>query len=554
MLELLTLKDFVIVSSLAIEAEPGLTCLTGETGAGKSILIDALEFVLGARGDPGVIREGCQRAEACAQFTVVPRARVWLENAGFEECETLIVRRTIDLKGRSRGWINATPVTVGQLRELGERLVDIHGQHAHQSLLKTAYQTQLVDGFGATRAQRAAVRDAWLAWQHRLRLLTEATEDQEKLQSEAERLGWINEVYEELHPEPGEWERLGDEHRLLSNGAQIVSSIRTALDDLSESEASASTLVARAQQALAAAGRFDETCAQYESALAQAAAVIEDTARDLARHLERMDLDEDRLAEIDERLNSYWRVSRKFHRTPEELCTHWQETRERLRQIELAGDIEGLRKAEAESRRAYQQEAARLTQARTAAARKLSEAVTAEMQTLAMAGGRLEIALRPCEPRASGVESCEFLVSGHAGATPRPLTKVASGGELARISLAIAVITAQITPVPTLIFDEVDTGIGGAVAEVVGRLLRRLGATRQVLCVTHLPQVAACAHQQWQVHKETHDNVTTSSLKVLDHDERVAEIARMMGGRVITEATRTTAAELIAGAAREDGS
>lgn len=554
MLELLTLKDFVIVSSLAIEAEPGLTCLTGETGAGKSILIDALEFVLGARGDPGVIREGCQRAEACAQFTVVPRARAWLENAGFEECETLIVRRTIDLKGRSRGWINATPVTVGQLRELGERLVDIHGQHAHQSLLKTAYQTQLVDGFGATRAQRAAVRDAWLAWQHRLRLLTEATEDQEKLQSEAERLGWINEVYEELHPEPGEWERLGDEHRLLSNGAQIVSSIRTALDDLSESEASASTLVARAQQALAAAGRFDETCAQYESALAQAAAVIEDTARDLARHLERMDLDEDRLAEIDERLNSYWRVSRKFHRTPEELCAHWQETRERLRQIELAGDIEGLRKAEAESRRAYQQEAARLTQARTAAARKLSEAVTAEMQTLAMAGGRLEIALRPCEPRASGVESCEFLVSGHAGATPRPLTKVASGGELARISLAIAVITAQITPVPTLIFDEVDTGIGGAVAEVVGRLLRRLGATRQVLCVTHLPQVAACAHQQWQVHKETHDNVTTSSLKVLDHDERVAEIARMMGGRVITEATRTTAAELIAGAAREDGS
>ena len=552
MLQSLYLENIALIEKLGIELFPGFNVLTGETGAGKSILIDALQFVLGARGDPDVIREGCQRTEVCAQFTVVPRARSWLQNAGFEECDSVLLRRTIDVKGRSRAWINATPVTVGQMREIGERLVDIHGQHAHQSLLKPAYQTQLVDGFGATKAQRIAVRDAWLAWQHRLHLLTEATEDQEKLQAEAERLGWINEVYEELNPQEGEWEKLGEEHKLLSNGAEILSSIRSALNDLREGDENASHLVTSAQQALSQAARFDERCLEYETALAQAAAIIEDTARDVAHHLDRIDLDEDRLSEIDERLNNYWKVSRKFHRTPEELYAHWQETRERLHQIELTTDIEALKKSEAESRETYMNEAAKLTLARREAAERLSKAVTAEMQSLAMAGGRLEIALHPCEPRASGVESCEFLVSGHAGATPRPLIKVASGGELARISLAIAVITAQITPVPTLIFDEVDTGIGGAVAEVVGRLLRRLGATRQVLCVTHLPQVAACAHQQWLVQKHTDDGVTTSSLKPLTSDERVAEIARMMGGRVITQATLTTAAELIANAAREE--
>lgn len=552
MLELLTLKDFVIVSSLDIEAEKGLTCLTGETGAGKSILIDALEFVLGARGDPSVIREGALRTEVCAQFTVVARARSWLQNAGFDECDTVLLRRTIDTKGRSRAWINATPVTISQMRELGERLVDIHGQHAHQSLLKPAYQTQLVDGFGATKALRTAVRDAWLAWQHRLRLLTEATEDQEKLQAEAERLGWINEVYEELQPQDGEWEKISEEHQLLSNSADIVLNIRNALDCLREGQVSASQLVSTAQTELAAAARFDESCSQFEAALSQAAAIIDDTARDVSHHLDRFDVDEEHFAEIDERLNSYWRVSRKFHRTPEELYAHWQETRERLHQIELTSDIEALKKAELQCKKAYLEQAAKLTQARREAAARLSAAVTAEMQTLSMAGGKLEIALNPCELRASGVESCEFLVSGHAGATPRPLIKVASGGELARISLAIAVITAQITPVPTLIFDEVDTGIGGAVAEVVGRLLRRLGNTRQVLCVTHLPQVAACAHQQWLVHKHTENNVTTSSLKLLSPQERVSEIARMMGGRVITEATLTTAAELIDNAAKDN--
>ncbi len=545
MLQLLSLKDFVIVPFLNIEATEGLTCLTGETGAGKSILIDALELVLGARSDTGLIREGAERTEVCAEFGVGTRAKNWLAAAGLEVSDTVIVRRTIDVKGRSRAWINATPVTISQIKELGERLVDIHGQHAHQSLLKPAYQMQLVDGFGATKPLRIAVRDAWLTWQHKLNLLIEATEDRERLQAEAERLNWINEVFEELNPHEGEWEKLSEEHKLLSNSADILTNIRAALENLREGSDNAGRRVTLAQNELSQAAKFDEACHEFAHALGQAAAIIDDTAREISHHLDHFDVDEDKLAEIDERLNLYWKISRKFRRAPEELFNYWTETKERLDQIEQTSDIEALKRSETQAKEAYLTEAAKLTEARRQAAAKLSQAVTTEMQTLSMAGGRLEIALNSCEPRATGVESCEFLVSGHAGATPRALTKVASGGELARISLAISVITAQITPVPTLIFDEVDSGIGGAVAEVVGRMLRRLGQTRQVLCVTHLPQVAACAHQQWLVHKQTTDGVTTSSLTELSDNERISEIARMMGGRVITDATLKTASELI---------
>ncbi len=552
MLELLTLKDFVIVPSLIVEAGAGLTCLTGETGAGKSILIDALELVLGARSDTGLIREGAQRTEVCAEFSVTPRVRKWLAGAGLDESDTVILRRTVDIKGRSRAWINATPVTVAQIRELGERLVDIHGQHAHQSLLKTAYQLQLVDGFGATQPLRLSVREAWLQWQERLRLLHQATQDTERLQAEAERLGWINELFEELDPKEGEWEELSREHSLLSNGAEIVGHIRSAAEALSESEASAVSLAMKAQSDLAAAARFDETLAQYGESLSEAAAILEDVSRDISHHLDKFNVDESRFAEIDERLSMYWRLSKKLHRAPEELCSYREEIRARLEELAENADIEALQECEAQAKEVFLKRAASLTQARTKAAGELSAAVTAEMQKLSMTGGRLEIRLPACEAWAGGLERCEFLVSGHAGATPRPLTKVASGGELARISLAIAVITAQITPVPTLIFDEVDSGIGGAVAEVVGRLLRKLGATRQVLCVTHLPQVAACAHNQWLVQKHTENGVTTSSLRPLTREERIREIARMAGGLQITDATLQAAQELIESAARED--
>lgn len=552
MLELLSLKDFVIVPSLAAEASSGLTCLTGETGAGKSILIDALELVLGARSDTGLIREGAERTEVCAEFDVTPRVKKWLTSAGLDESDTVILRRTVDVKGRSRAWINATPVTITQMRELGERLVDIHGQHAHQSLLKTSHQLQLVDGFGNTQPLRLAVREAWVDWQERARVLRQATQDTERLQAEAERLGWISELFDELDPQEGQWEELSKEHALLSNSAEIVGHIRAASVALSQGDVSAVSLTTQAQAELSAAAKFDPSLAQYEESLSEAAAVLDDISRDISRHLDAFNVDENRFSEIDERLSMYWKLSKKLHRAPEELYEYRQEVRSRLEKLTENADVELLQKAEQKAREVFMKRAAALTQARVKAAQELSQAVTEQMQHLAMTGGRLEITLPACEPWAGGLERCEFLVSGHAGATPRPLTKVASGGELARISLAIAVITAQITPVPTLIFDEVDSGIGGAVAEVVGRLLRRLGENRQVLCVTHLPQVAACAHQQWLVQKQSHDNVTTSSLKPLTDKERIREIARMAGGLQITEATLQAAQELIESARRSD--
>lgn len=553
MLQLLSLKDFVIVPSLVVEASSGLTCLTGETGAGKSILIDALELVLGARSDTGLIREGAQRTEVCAEFDVTPRVKKWLSSAGLDETDIVILRRTVDIKGRSRAWINATPVTVSQIRELGERLVDIHGQHAHQSLLKTSYQLQLVDGFGGTQPLRLAVREAWLEWQERVRLLNQATQNVEQQQAEAERLGWINELFDELDPREGQWEELSKEHSLLSNGAEIVSHIRAATDALSQGDVTAVGLTMQAQADLSAAAKFDPELAQYEESLSEASAILEDISRDLSHHLDRFNVDESRFAEIDERLSMYWKLSRKLHRAPEDLFAYRLEVKARLEELAENADIELLEENEKRAKEVFLKRAAALTQARMKAAQDLSKAVTDEMQHLSMTGGCLQITLPKCDPWAGGMERCEFLVSGHAGATPRPLTKVASGGELARISLAIAVITAQITPVPTLIFDEVDSGIGGAVAEVVGRLLRRLGHNRQVLCVTHLPQVAACANNQWLVQKETHDEVTTSSLRPLSDEERIREIARMAGGLQITDATLKSAQELIESAKRADG-
>ncbi len=550
MLTLLHLKDFVIVEELTVEVGPGLTCLTGETGAGKSILIDALELVLGARSDTALIREGAQKTEVSAEFTLDEAIQKWLQSAQIDAVDTVLLRRTVDASGRSRCWINGVVVTVTQMHELGELLLDIHGQHAHQSLLKTAFQLRLVDGYAQDEELLNAVRIDYRIWQGAKKRLAKAIDDKEKIAAETERLTWTLELLNELSPKEGEYEEVSAEHTRLSNTADIAESVQNALENLSDGEVTVSALLNKAQSDLNHAGQFDAHFAELANTLTEASSIVDEVVREASHQLGRSNPDQETLEALDERLNAYWRLAKKFNRPPEELHLFLEETQKRLHEIEEASDLEALEKEVKATESSYKTKATCLTKVREVAAKKLSYAVTAQMQLLAMQGGKLEIALCPADPWSDGLERCEFLVAGHAGATPRALTKVASGGELARISLAIAVVTAALTPVGTLIFDEVDSGIGGAVAEVVGLLLRRLGKTRQVLCVTHLPQVASSANTQWQVTKTTTNGTTRSTLKVLDDAERVEEIARMLGGIEITDVTRKAAYEMLTHASK----
>ena len=546
MLTTLSLRDFVIVDSLSLDVSRGFTVLTGETGAGKSILIDALELVLGGRADAGVVREGCDRANIVAEFSVTKRTRAWLESNELHlEDDSLMIRRTVDSHGRSRAWVNGIAVTVSQLRELGETLIDVHGQHAHQSLLKPVYQLKLLDDHAGTQSERQAVKKAYTEWQTAKKQLDDATANADALAEKAERLSWMIEDLEVLAPKKGEWEALNLDHKRLAHGVAITDGLGAALQSLTEGESSVSTALSAVHGKLSALTRYDERLSDMVSTLGTAIDLVEEAARDVSRYLDRCDLDTESFERVDRRVAQYFELSRKFRTEPECLWELLESSRRKLQSLTGKKDVEALRQTERFARAAYDQAAKCLTDARFQGAKKLSEAVTKEMQTLAMKGACLEVSLIPNPPSSGGSEHCEFLIAGHAGVLPRPLIKVASGGELARISLAIAVITAAETPVPTLIFDEVDSGIGGATAEVVGRLLHRLGESRQVLCVTHLPQVASCGDSHWRVEKMTVNNRTLSSVKTLQSEDRVFEIARMIAGVEISKKTLDVAEELL---------
>ena len=546
MLTTLSLRDFVIVDSLSLDVSRGFTVLTGETGAGKSILIDALELVLGGRADAGVVREGCDRANIVAEFSVTKRTRAWLESNELHlEDDSLMIRRTVDSHGRSRAWVNGIAVTVSQLRELGETLIDVHGQHAHQSLLKPVYQLKLLDDHAGTQSERQAVKKAYTEWQTSKKQLDDATANADALAEKAERLSWMIEDLEVLAPKKGEWEALNLDHKRLAHGVAITDGLGAALQSLTEGESSVSTALSAVHGKLSALTRYDERLSDMVSTLGTAIDLVEEAARDVSRYLDRCDLDTESFERVDRRVAQYFELSRKFRTEPECLWELLESSRRKLQSLTGKKDVEALRQTERFARAAYDQAAKCLTDARFQGAKKLSEAVTKEMQTLAMKGACLEVSLIPNPPSSGGSEHCEFLIAGHAGVLPRPLIKVASGGELARISLAIAVITAAETPVPTLIFDEVDSGIGGATAEVVGRLLHRLGESRQVLCVTHLPQVASCGDSHWRVEKMTVNNRTLSSVKTLQSEDRVFEIARMIAGVEISQKTLDVAEELL---------
>lgn len=538
----LILRDFVIVDELEVELGDGFTVLTGETGAGKSILIDALQLALGNRSDATVVREGCAKADITAEFDLEPNLpsalKQWLEASGLEINEpdaSLLLRRVIDAQGKSRAWINGRPATVTQLRELAEWLVDIHGQHAWQSLTRPEAVRQLLDAHAGVDAQ--ALTQAWQARKHAQQALAEARQRQASLDQERERLQWQIAELSKLNPGPQEWDALNEEHGVLSHGQAILAASRQALEAVSEADNSADERLGQAVDQLQDVAHLLPSLANAIEVLRGAQAQIQDAARKLKGVLSHMELDPTRLAELDTRLSEWLGQARRHRRQPAELPALLEGWKHELAVLEAATDLDALQRQAEQAHQAWLKQAQAASRRREQTAPRLSEAVSAAMQELGMSGGRFEVALIPQDaPHAGGLESVEFRVAGHAGSTPKPLGKVASGGELSRLALAIAVTTSQ-TRQPastangiTLIFDEIDSGVGGQVADTVGRLMQRLGEHHQVMAVTHLAQVAACAHHHLVVSKRLHHGQTLSDIRTVDGDARVSELARMLGG------------------------
>ena len=545
MLRRLSLRDFVIVAELEVEFDAGFSVLTGETGAGKSILVDALQLALGGRGDAGVVREGAPRAEIGAEFDAPPSLAAWLADGGFDAGDTLLLRRAIDAQGKSRAWINGSAATIAQLREAADHLVDIHGQHAWQSLTRGPSVRALLDAYAGV--DTAPLTLAWSSWRAASDALERASTQQAGLERERERLAWQIGELDKLAPGDDEWPELEAEHRRLANAQSLIEAARHALDAVSEADDNADALTTRALHALADVAGYDAQLAATIEVLQGAQAQLQDAAHTLSSYLNHTELDPQRLQTLDERLSAWMALARRYRRPPSELPALLAQWKDELKALDAATDLDGLQHALARTRAAYDTEAKRVSAARRAGAPRLAAAVTQSLQVLGMSGGRFEVALTRGEaPQSFGLEAIEFLVAGHAGSTPRPLAKVASGGELSRIALAIAVTTSQLQSAGTLIFDEVDAGVGGAVAETVGRLMKQLGRDRQVLAVTHLPQVAACADRHFVVAKQTRGSATLSEVHAVSGEVRVAEVARMLGGERLSNTSLAHAQEMLA--------
>lgn len=549
MLQTLSIRDFVIVDALNIEFSRGFTVLTGETGAGKSILIDALSLALGARGEGGITRTGCEKAEISASFYIakLEGLKAWMqENEVSNDDDQLLCRRVIYADGRSRAFINGQPATIQQLKDVGEFLVDIYSQNAHHSLLKLSIQREIFDeycGLSSLASETSLTYRQWqMLYQRRIEMEQNANKYADEL---AELRDKVRELVQ-LGFAVDEWESLQQEHSRLSHGASLLSGCEQCRELISEGEISALRQLSTAQSKLQGLRDYDTSLDEALMTLDSAVIQLDEVDRFLNRYLQRAELDPERLAEVEMRIQTIYAASRKYRVRPEELAdllVQWQARMTELESVQADG---ALVKQEAAVKLAYDALAGKLSEGRHQKAPELSQKITDEMQRLSLAGGRFEVALTPQTPASTGLEQVEFLVAGHVGVEARPLNKVASGGELSRVSLAIRVVTAQQGAVPTMIFDEVDVGIGGGVAEVVGSLLKQLGVGRQVLVITHLPQVASQGMQHLNVKKIQRENVTLSSIEPLDDHARVEEIARMLGGLEITETTRQHAREMLA--------
>ncbi len=549
MLISLSIRDFVIVDALELSFRPGFTVFTGETGAGKSILIDALNLVLGERADPTAVREGKERAEISAEFDFGESKLLlkWLaDNDLAGEDSTCLVRRVIEAAGRSRAYINGRPATVQQLRELGNGSVAVHGQFAHQALLQPNAQQNLLDDFAGASATAQVVVDAFEKWnaikKHRIQWQTNAA----ALEQERAALEFQRDELTRLDFQGESWQELLSEHSRLNHAASLIEGVQAAQHELDESDEALLPQIQAVAERLKSLSEFDPELKSVIDVIEPAALQLQESVYALRHYARRLDIDPARLKEVELRMEAVQNTARKYRARPAELAELLTRCEARLAELGGGADIDALLVREHQAESEFTKFADDLSAQRKKAAKKLAQSITTAMQTLAMQGGQFAIELVPrSEPNANGNEQVVFCVAGHAGVKPGPLDKIASGGELSRIGLALQVVMSKIARVPTLIFDEVDAGIGGGVAEVVGKLLRELGARYQVMCVTHLPQVAAQAQHHMSVSKSTLKGLTTSSVNPVLAKDRIDEIARMLGGVKITDATRKHAAEML---------
>jgi DNA repair protein RecN (Recombination protein N) len=549
MLRALGVRDLVIVERVELETGAGFTVLSGETGAGKSILVDAIELLVGGRADASLVREGAERAELSAEFDFSDDESLkrFISDAGLEgDPDAVILRRTIDRAGRSRCFINGHAATLAQLREAGEHLVDIHGQHEHQSLLRAAAQRELLDAHAGAQELAEDCAGAWRAWKRLETVAAEAEQQFAKREAERAELQEKTADLKTLGLKDEEWEGLAAKHQRLAHGSSLLAGAQSSLEALSEADGACLPQLGAVAGRLRALSEHDAHLKAIVEMLESAEAQAGEAARDLRDYASRVDLDPAALREAEQRIEALHAAGRKYRVKPAELPALETSLRQRVQELELAASPEALQREVAAAKGRYDAAAKKLSAKRKSASQALGREVTQAMQGLAMAGGRFAAVLRRLDaPGAGGLEEVAFEVASHPSLPLRPLAKVASGGELSRISLAIQLVAAKGSSIGTLVFDEIDSGIGGAVAETVGRSLKKLGRQRQVLCVTHLAQVAAQADEQWSVSKTGGRGKVSSAVSRLDRAGRVEELARMLGGVEITATTRKHAAELL---------
>lgn len=553
MLLTLSLRDFVIVENLNLDFQSGFTVLTGETGAGKSITLDAIGLLLGDKADYSQVRSGAKEAQLSALFDIshlpVLKAELYEQGLLNDGEEELSIRRIIDAKGKSRSFINNQAATLAQLKAVGGQLIDIHGQNAHHSLNQEAAQRELLDAFAGSKAQAETVRQLYQNWANAKKALQEAQEHADAVIIERERLEWQFNELNQLDIKQGEWEALSQSHDSLAHSAELLQAAEEVGSKI-DGDNGIQRHIYQCQKLLTNLQNIEPRFAESLNMLASIEAELGEISANMRDVAGRSDINPNELAAQEQRMGELMGMARKYRIEPEQLPQKLAEIEEHLQSLQAAADLEALAQTVARNLAEYQEAAHILSAMRHQAAGRLGEETTENMQHLAMKGACFDIVLLPSSPTAHGLEQVQFQVAANKGNPPRPLNKVASGGELARISLALQVVTSQYTQIPTLIFDEVDTGIGGGVAEMVGKALRALGKKHQVLAVTHLPQVASCGENHWRVCKHSEGGQTVSEISMLDENQRIGEIARMLGGEVITETTRRHAAELLQLASR----